>query len=499
VPASASVGQGKSTTFSLSVGSIGGYAGAVSLSVSGLPTGANASFSPGSVTAPGTSQLTVTAASTTPVGDYTLTFSGTNGTTTHTTTVTLSVIALDFTVAASPAAATVARGLSTSYAVYLGSVGGFSGTAALSVTGLPTYATGTFSLSSLAVPGSAALTVKTATTTPAGTYALTIKATSGTLVHTTTVTLTVVIPDFAVSASPASATIHYTESATYPVAVGALNGFTGSIALTVTGYPTGSTVSYLPSSVAAPGNSTLTVKTSTTTPNGTYTLTIKGTSSAKIVRTATVTLTVIAPDFAVSTSPTSAAVLQGQSAVYPVAVDALNGFTGNISLTVTGYPSGATVSYLPSSVAAPGSSTLTVKTAATTAVGTYTLTITGKYSTSLIRTAKVTLVVNPVGDFSMTASPTSISIARGSSGKPYVYVNALNGFYANVYLSASPLPAGVTATWRAAYLLTYGTTTKSTYVTLAVASTAVPGTYTINLIGTTGPIVHSVPITVTIT
>jgi uncharacterized membrane protein len=383
--------------------------------------------------------------------------------------------------------------------VYLGAVGGFTGTATLSVTSLPTYATGTFSLSSLAVSGSSALTVKTATTTPAGTYTLTIKATSGTIVHTTTVTVTVVIPDFAVSSSQGSATIHYTETATYPVAVGAVNGFTGSIALTVTGYPTGSTVSYLPSSVAAPGNSTLSVKTSTTTPNGTYTLTIKGTSSAKVVRSTTVTLTVIAPDFAVSTSPSSVAVLQGQSAVYPVAVDALNGYTGTIALTVTGYPSGATVSYLPTSVAAPGSSTLTVRTAATTAVGTYTLTITGTSSSRLVRTFRATLVVNPVGDFTMTASASTITVPRGSSFTPYAYFRALNGFYANVYFSKSTLPAGMTATFGKTYLLVSGTSTLSTSAKFAATTATVPGTYTVDLIGTCGPIVHTVTLTVIVT
>ena len=157
------------------------------------------------------------------------------------------------------------------------------------------------------------------------------------------------------------------------------------------------------------------------------------------------------------------------------------------------------MSYLPSLVAAPGNSTLTVKTAGTTAVGTYTLTITGTSAARVVRTSKITLVVNPVGDFGMTASASTITVARGSFAKPYVYLTALNGFYANVYLSTSTLPTGVTAAWGAAYLLTSGTTVKSTYVKITAASTAVPGTYTIDLIGTTGPIVHRVPLTITVT
>jgi hypothetical protein len=251
--------------------------------------------------------------------------------------------------------------------------------------------------------------------------------------------------------------------------------------------------------VAAPGISTLTVKAGSTTPGGTYTLTVTGTSSTKIVRTAKVTLTVLARDFAVSASPASATVQQGQSAVYPVAVDVLNGFTGNISLTASGYPSGATVSYLPSSVAAPGNSTLTVKTASTTAVGTYTLTITGTSASRVARTTKVTLVVNPVGDFAMTASASTITVKRGSFFTPYVYLKALDLFYANVYFSKSTLPAGMTATFGSTYALVSGTTTKSVSVKFAATTITVPGTYTVDLIGTCGPIVHTVTLTVVVT
>ena len=498
-PATATVGQGKTKSLSVSVGSNFGYGGNVNLSVSGLPADATASFSSSSVTAPASSQLTVTAASTTPLGDYTLTITASDGTITHTSTVTLTVVIPDFTISASPASATVPRGQSTTYALSLGSVGGFSGAATLSVTGLPTYATGTFSLSSTALPGSSTLTVKTATTTPAGTYTLTIKGTSGTVVHTTTVTITVVIPDFSVSASPGSATLLTGQTATYAVAVNAVNGFTGNIALTVTGYPSGATVSMSPTSVAAGGTSTLTVKPAATTLGGTYTLTITGTSSAKVVRTAKVTLVFLAPDFTVSSSQTSATVLQGQSATYPVSVDVLRGFTGTIALTVSGYPSGATVSYLPSSVAAPGSSTLTVQTTATMAVGTYTLTITGTSSTKLVRTTKVTLVVNPVGDFLMTASAGTINVTRGSSALPYAYLNAQNGFYCNVYFSTSGLPAGMTATWGKTYLLVYGTSRLSVSVKLAATTATVPGTYTVNLVGTCGPIVHTAPLSVVVT
>jgi subtilisin family serine protease len=497
-PSSATVGQGQSATYAISAGADGGYIGTVGLSVNGLPAGATASFAPSSVTPPDSSQLTVATTSSTPVGTYTLTISGWDGSDTETSTVTLTVVAPDFTIGASPASATAIRGQSTTYGISLASVGGFGGTVALSVTGLPTYASATFTPSSLASPGGSTLTVKTGTSTPVGTYTLTVKGTSGSLVHTTTITLLVVIPDFTVAATPASVSVMQGQSTTFNVSVGAVYGYTGTITMSISGYPSYSTASFSPTTVAAPGSSTLTFKAATTTPLGTYTLTISGTSSSRVVHKATVTVTVLGPDFSVSSAAPSATVLQGQSATYPVSVATVYGFTGNITLTASGYPTGATVSFSPSVVAAPGSSTLTVKAGTTTAVGTYTLTITGTSAARVVRTAKVTLVVNPVGDFTFTSTSSAITVRRGSYFSPYVYLNAQNGFYCTVALSNSLLPAGMTATWSRTSLLVYGTSTLSTYVKLAAASTTAPGTYTVNLLGTCGPIQHTVPLTVTV-
>jgi hypothetical protein len=67
----------------------GGFAGTVSLSVSGLPTGVAASFIPAATTS--TSTLTLTASATATTGTATLTITGVSGTLTHSTTITLTV------------------------------------------------------------------------------------------------------------------------------------------------------------------------------------------------------------------------------------------------------------------------------------------------------------------------------------------------------------------------------------------------------------------------
>lgn len=87
-------------------------------------------------------------------------------------------------------------------------------------------------------------------------------------------------PDFNIAASPASQTVTRGSSTTYTVTVGALNGFTGTVSLSVSGLPSRTTASFNPSSVAGSGSSTLTITTANRTPAGTKTLTITGTSGS---------------------------------------------------------------------------------------------------------------------------------------------------------------------------------------------------------------------------
>ena len=83
---SASIGN---KTFSVDVDAMEGFAGNVSLSASGLPAGAAASFSPSVVAASGNSILTIATTGSTPHGTYTVTVTGTSGNIVRTAQVTL--------------------------------------------------------------------------------------------------------------------------------------------------------------------------------------------------------------------------------------------------------------------------------------------------------------------------------------------------------------------------------------------------------------------------
>src|SRR5579859_1115223 len=98
-------------------------------------------------------------------------------------------------------------------------------------------------------------------------------------------------PDFTLSAGPTSQTLTPPGSTSYTVSVGALNGFSGSVALSVSGLPAGASASFTPASVSGSGSSTLAISTTCSTPAGTYSLTITGTSGS-LTHSATVTLVV---------------------------------------------------------------------------------------------------------------------------------------------------------------------------------------------------------------
>lgn len=97
--------------------------------------------------------------------------------------------------------------------------------------------------------------------------------------------------DFSLASSPASASVAAGGTATATVSTAVTAGSAQSVALTATGGPAGSNVTFSPASVTAGGSSTLSVATTSTTAAGTYTITVTGTAASG-THTATYTLTV---------------------------------------------------------------------------------------------------------------------------------------------------------------------------------------------------------------
>jgi len=294
---------------------------------------------------------------------------------------------------------------------------------------------------------------------------------------------------FTISATPASQSVASGSTATFTVNVGDPMLMSNVVALSVSGLPAGATAQFSPSSVQGTDSSTLTVSLANVAA-GSYNLTINGTS-AGLTHSAPVILTV--SDFSVSATPPSQTINAGDSASYTVNIGSVNGFNGTVSLNASGLPSGATASFSAGSVTVPGSSTLTIATSTSTPAGTYTITIHGT-SGSTVRTATITLTVNAIlpPDFTLSASPGSVTITQGNSGTSTVSVNDLNSYNSAVSLSASGLPSGVTASFNPT------STATSSVLTLTAGSTATTGGAIITISGTDGTLTHTTTISLTV-
>lgn len=103
---------------------------------------------------------------------------------------------------------------------------------------------------------------------------------------------------------------------------------------------------------------------------------------------------------------------------------------------------------------------------------------------------------SPQPGFSMSASPSSVTVAAGSKGSSTITVSPTNGFNTSVTLSASGQPSGVT--------VGFGTNPVSggsgqSVATFTVASTTAAGTYNITINGSGGGVNASTTVSLTVT
>jgi pseudomonalisin len=197
------------------------------------------------------------------------------------------------------------------------------------------------------------------------------------------------------------------------------------------------------------------------------------------------------PDFSLAASPASLSIAQGSAGSSTISVTDLGGFTGAVTLSASGLPAGVTASFGTNPATSTSVLTLTASTTATT--GAATVTITGTSGT-LTHTTSVSLTVTAVAapNFSLSASPASVAVTQGSTGTSTITVTKTGGFTGSATLSASGLPAGVTAS--------FGTNPASTtsVVTFTASATATVGTATVTITGVSGTLSHTTTISLTV-
>src|SRR5438094_3367749 len=464
-PPSVAVLAGSTGTATITVTYSPTFIGTVTLNDTISPsTGLSCSLSVTSFTATGNSTLSCSGVA----GPYSVNVKGTNGQNTASTTVSYQV--QDFTLSASPTTFTVNAAVAGSSTITITALNGFGGVVGLAF-GISPAAGLTCTLTPASVSSSGTSTLSCSGN--AGVYSVTVSGTSGTLLHSATVTYT--IQDFTVAASPTSLTVLAGTQGTSTITLSALQGFAGVVSLTSTINPaSGITCGLTPTSVTGSGSSTL----SCSGVSGGYIVTVTGTSGSL---SHSITVTYAVQDFTIAASPTAVIVNAGAAGNSAFTITGLQSFSGVVSLTSSTSPAtGLICTLTPTSVTSSGTSTLSC----TGSAGSYTVTITGTSGTlSHSATADYT-----VEDFTIAASPTTVTVPAGVAGTSTVTVTAVNGFAQVVSLTLTIVPSsGLTCSLTPTSISGSGTSTLS-----CIGSA---GSFTVTVTGTSGALSRSATVT----
>lgn len=182
---------------------------------------------------------------------------------------------------------------------------------------------------------------------------------------------------FTLSTDFDSLTVNPAGGGIYEIKINRNGGFTGTVALTLAGVPSGITGTFNPESTTA-NSSKLSISVDNSVAAGDYKLTVRG-KSGGIVSETKLKLKVINPNnpstFSLGLDPSSIEIKQASSKPVTVNINKSGSFASNVALTATNLPPSVTANFNPSTTIT--SSTLTLTTSAATPVGNYEITITG--------------------------------------------------------------------------------------------------------------------------
>ena len=275
------------------------------------------------------------------------------------------------------------------------------------------------------------------------------------------------------------------------------------LAIDVTAAASSGSAAATPAFSPAPGSytSAQTVSLASTTTGASIYYTINGTTpttastlyTAPISVGATTTLNAIA----VATGYTTSAVATGvytitapPVAATPTFSPAPGTYTSTQTVRLASTTTGASIYYTTNGTRPTTASTLyttPVSVSATTTIKA--IAVATGYTTSAVATGVYT--ISPPS-FALTPASASVTIRQAASGSDAIVVTPKNGFTGTVSFAVSGLPSGATAVFTPAASAT------GTSLSITVASTVAIGTYPLTVTGTSGTLVETTPIKLTV-
>ena len=337
----------------------------------------------------------------------------------------------------------------------------FTGSVTLSTSSLPNGVTAAITSPGSGNSGSISLQAGGGAT---GNTQITITASGSGVSATATFSLTVTsTPSIAISSvNPSSITLVRGGSAQSLTVNLTRNNFTGVITLSTSTLLSGVTATFTQPGSGNSGSIRLQAASNASVGSKQITITASGTGVSS--GAATFALTVTTPTIAVSSvSPSSFTLARGGSAQSLTVNLTRSNFTGSVTLSTSGLPSGVTATYTQPGTGNSG--TISLKAASNaTLVSNRSITITASGS-GVSATATFTLTVTTPTIAISGVSSSSVTLARGGSASLTVNL-ARSNFAGSVTLSTSSLPSGVTATY------THPGTGNSGTISLKAASNA---------------------------
>lgn len=403
-PVSINVPQGGFGQVTIVTAPTGAFNSAVALSATGMPTGVSASFSQGSIRAPGggVGTLTIQASAAATAGAYNLTVKATGGGVTKTETLLVIIQApAAFKLAVAQNSLVVApSSIAATTVTVSGLVGAFNSAVALSIAptaggSLPAGLNPSFTPARIPAPGAGTSILSfapNAIATP-GAYPLTITASGGNLTQTAALTLTVSPPpSFTLHAAAFSLNVLAGGSAGTQITAAALNGFTSLVALSAGALPPGVILTFSPAGMSGNGgHTTINVQTTSAAAPGAYTLKVSATGGNA---TASVNIALNVGQLVVTPASTALTVKRPNTGSVVITVSVTGAYAGSVTISVVGLPKGVTAAFSPASAPNPDSAAVTLKltAASTTAPGAYPVTISAA-SDGVTQSARLTLTV----------------------------------------------------------------------------------------------------------
>ena len=391
-PDSQTVVQGGSVSYQIVVGgTYKGNANVLTDWIAPAPAGATITTDVASGVPPFVLTVTVQTSATTPPGDYKLRveLQGTEGSPAPSEAVILDLhveppVTPDFNVIVTPGSQSVPQGGTAEFIVELTATGGFSDPVALSISGLPSGSTFSFSPNNQVPDFTSVLSISVPETAPLGAYSIVVTGSGGGKTHDYSVVLEVTeATGFTVEVEPTSKTAQQGQAVDFTVHITGMGGFSDPVTLAIAGLPPGAAISATANSLPPDYDSTITIQLAPDTPVKTYTMYIIGTGGGLSVKSNAFTLTVtsVGPspsptpspspsptpsptpspaefDFEITVTPKTLTIPTSGSGSIVIQLELTSGTGQQVTLSATGLPNDATYSFNPVTLTPTGSSTL---------------------------------------------------------------------------------------------------------------------------------------------